>query len=92
MSKNGAVLSVLRVRSLIAFLCIALVLCVVGLRDARTQSASVRRITNTTEEGVSLNPGMSGDGRHIAFESTKDLAQAGGSGGFRALRATLTPT
>jgi uncharacterized protein YjdB len=82
---------VLRLRSSIVFLCIALVLCVIGLRGARSQSASVRRITNTTEEGVSLNPSLSGDGRRIAFESTKDLAGAGGSGGFRALRATLTP-
>ena len=90
MHKNGAVPPVLRIRSFIAFLCIALALCVIGLRGASSQSVSVRRITTTTEEGVSLNPSLSGDGRRIAFESTEDLAGAGGSSSFRALRATLT--
>ena len=61
-----------------------------GLRGVRSQSASVQRITNTTEEGINLNPSLSGDGRRIAFESTVDLAHAGGSDDFRALRATLS--
>src|SRR6185369_14744686 len=33
------------------------------------------------------NPSISGDGRMVAFESTEDLAAAGGSDHFRALRA-----
>ena len=31
----------------------------------------LRRITNTTEEGISHNPTISGDGRIVAFESRK---------------------
>jgi hypothetical protein len=46
-------------------------------------------VTNTTEEGINVNPSLSGDGQHIAFESTEDLAHAGGSDHFRALRADL---
>ncbi|HEX8652981.1 MAG TPA: lamin tail domain-containing protein [Pyrinomonadaceae bacterium] len=82
----------LRIRSFIALLCIALALCAIGLRGVQSQTITIRRITTTTEEGVSLNPSLSGDGRRIAFESTEDLARVGGSDSFRALRATLTNT
>ncbi len=50
----------------------------------------LRRITNTTEEGISTNPYLSGDGRVVAFESTEDIAGAGGSEAFRALRANVS--
>ena len=49
----------------------------------------LRRITNTTEEGINLNPSISGDGRFVAFESTEDIAHAGGAESFRALRANI---
>jgi len=65
----------------------ALVSCAVGIRLGHTQTTGLRRITNTTEEAISLNPTISGDGRIVAFESTEDLAAAGGSDHFRALRA-----
>ena len=79
----------LRVRPLLIIAGVLLVLCGVGLRGVRSQSGTLRRITNTSEEGLSLNPSLSGDGRHLAFESTVDLAGAGGSDRFRALRADL---
>jgi hypothetical protein len=60
-----------------------------GLWSARSQTGGLRRVTNTTEEGVNVNPSLSGDGRRISFESTKDLAGAGGNG-FHALRADLS--
>jgi uncharacterized protein (TIGR03437 family) len=50
----------------------------------------LRRITNTTEEGISINPTISGDGRIVGFESTEDLAGAGGGQSFRAIRANLS--
>ena len=50
----------------------------------------LRRITNTTEDGKSFSPAISGDGRIVAFESTEDIANAGGSEGFRALRANVS--
>ncbi|HEY3041514.1 MAG TPA: lamin tail domain-containing protein [Pyrinomonadaceae bacterium] len=49
----------------------------------------LRRITNTTEEGINTNPALSGDGRFVAFESTEDIAGAGGNEGFRAIRANV---
>src|SRR6266550_3760896 len=50
----------------------------------------LRRITNTSEEGTSINPSMSGDGRIVAFESTEDIAGAGGFESFRAIRANIS--
>lgn len=48
----------------------------------------LRRVTITTEDVLNLNPSLSGNGRFIAFESTFDLAVAGGNG-FHALLADL---
>src|SRR6266699_1564893 len=64
------------------------VLCLLGARSTQTQSP-LRRITNTTEEGININPSISGDGRILAFESTEDIAGAGGSDHFRAIRANV---
>ena len=47
-----------------------------------------RRITQTPEENISLNPSLSADGGQIIFESTADLANAGGQG-FHAIDATM---
>ena len=74
-------------RSLFVFL-LVVSLGLLAWQTARMQSAPLR-ITNTTEEGISLNPSISGDGRIVAFESTEDLAQAGGSESFRAIRADI---
>src|SRR5205807_6435749 len=63
-------------------------LCLISLKRAQTQS-NLRRITYTTEEGINLNPSISGDGRNVAFESTEDIAGAGGSDRFRAVRANV---
>jgi uncharacterized repeat protein (TIGR01451 family) len=57
-------------------------------QSARTQSP-LRRITNTSEEGISINPSISGDGRVVGFESTEDIAGAGGVESFRAIRANV---
>ena len=76
-------------RTLPLILAVAVVLCLIGPRRARTQSAGLRRITNTSEEGININPSISGDGRTIAFETTEDLAGAGGSDHFRAIRANV---
>jgi uncharacterized protein (TIGR03437 family) len=81
---------VLRLRPLAAFLSLALALCLLGLWSARSQTGGLRRVTTTTDEGININPSLSGDGRRIAFESTEDLAQAGGADRFRAIRADLT--
>jgi uncharacterized repeat protein (TIGR01451 family) len=80
---------VTKVRILALILACASALCLIGLRGARTQSTSLRRVTNTTEEGINLNPSISGDGRILAFESTEDIASAGGTDHFRAIRANV---
>lgn len=74
-------------RSLFVFLVVAS-LGLLAWQTARMQSP-LRRITNTTEEGISLNPSISGDGRFVAFESTEDVAHAGGAESFRAIRANV---
>jgi uncharacterized repeat protein (TIGR01451 family) len=66
------------------------VLCLFGLRSGQTQSPVPRLVTSTSEEGMNLNPSISGDGRILAFESTEDIAGAGGSEHFRAIRANVT--
>lgn len=78
-----------RPRILALILAGATALCLVGLRGARTQSIGLRRITNTTEEGININPSISGDGKVLAFESTEDIAGAGGTDHFRAIRANV---
>jgi Tol biopolymer transport system component len=65
----------------------AVILCAVGIHRGWTQSIALRRITNTSEEAININPSISGDGRIVAFESTEDLAAAGGTDHFRAIRA-----
>lgn len=55
-----------------------------------TDSLSLSRITNTTDEVLNLNPTISGDGSYIAFESTQDLADAKRPVGFQAVRAKLS--
>ncbi|MGH9971154.1 MAG: lamin tail domain-containing protein [Pyrinomonadaceae bacterium] len=52
-------------------------------------TAALRRVTNTGEEVINLNPSLSGDGRYVGFESTANLAVIGGGSGFRAVRADL---
>src|SRR5205085_8488497 len=78
-----------RKRTFVLIVLAALVVCFVRLRDARMQSSTLRRITNTSEEGINLNPSISGDGRTVGFESTEDVAGAGGTDHFRAVRANI---
>jgi uncharacterized repeat protein (TIGR01451 family) len=68
---------------------VVVALCLLGLRVTTSQTGGLRRVTNTTDEGININPSLSGDGRRIAFESTEDLAHAGGSDHFRTIRADL---
>ncbi|HEX3143474.1 MAG TPA: lamin tail domain-containing protein, partial [Pyrinomonadaceae bacterium] len=79
-----------RQRLFVLIVLATLVVCLVRVRDARMQSSTLRRITNTTEEGINLNPSISGDGRTVGFESTEDVAGAGGTDHFRAVRANIT--
>ncbi|MEK6279606.1 MAG: lamin tail domain-containing protein [Acidobacteriota bacterium] len=68
---------------IVAFLCLML------WPSALTQSP-LQRITNTSEESINLNPSISGDGRVVGFESTDDVAAAGGVESFRAIRANVS--
>jgi Tol biopolymer transport system component len=82
---------VVRIRpSAIFLLLLAVALCLFGLRAGLSQSTVLRRVTTTTEDGININPSLSGDGRRIAFESTEDIAHAGGATSFRALRADIS--
>ncbi|MDT4968945.1 MAG: uncharacterized protein QOJ64_3682, partial [Acidobacteriota bacterium] len=78
-----------RLRSFALFAAIILSLCLLVLWRTSSQTGGLRRVTNTTEEGININPSLSGDGRRIAFESTEDVAHAGGTDHFRAIRADV---
>jgi uncharacterized protein (TIGR03437 family) len=77
----------LRYRRLLFSVFSAVVLCALVWQSARMQSQ--RRITNTTENTVSINPSLSGDGHVVAFESTENFTGTGGPEGFRAIRANV---
>lgn len=79
----------LRRTYLTSLLCIAVALCALDFRKASMQTDSLRRVTNTPEENLNLNPSLSGDGRHLAFESNADLAGTGGESGIRAFHGSL---
>ena len=76
-------------RQLATSLCITLALCL-WVSVVRSQNEMVRHLTVTPERSFNLNPTLSGDGRHIAFESTEKLAGAGSGAAFHTLRADLT--
>ena len=78
----------LRPRRFLLIVLVAAAFAVSLWQNAQTQS-TLRRITNTTDEGISFSPSLSGDGRILAFETTEDVAHAGGSEGFRAIRANV---
>ena len=73
-------------------ICVFLAAAAVGAgvwQSARMQSP-LRRVTNTAENGININPSLSGDGQVVAFESTEDIAGTGGPEGFRAIRANVS--
>ena len=53
-------------------------------------TSSIRRLTNTAETSLNLNPMLSDNGQIVAFESTEDVAGTGGGPSFRALRTRTT--
>ena len=73
-----------------SFILLGVVSLFVIFRQTARMQSPLRRITNTTEDGISTNPSISGDGRIVGFESTEDLAAAGGSESFRAIRANVS--
>ena len=75
--------------SLFTGLCLVLVAVPFSLRSVNS-TAMLRRVTTTGEEVLNLNPSLSGDGRIATFESSADLAGAGGGNGFRMIRADLS--
>jgi uncharacterized protein (TIGR03437 family) len=79
----------LRYTLLLTAFCLALVLYVQDSGSRSMQATALRRVTNTPEERLNLNPSLSGDGQHPAFESNADLANTGGASGFRAFHAEL---
>ncbi len=77
-----------RILSSLLFLFVVLSFAFPWLRTGES-SVLLRRVTHTPEGVINLNPALSGDGRHVAFESSEDLANAGSGQGFHALHATL---
>jgi uncharacterized protein (TIGR03437 family) len=80
-------------RTLTPTLIIFLVLSVlIIINPRRVKSTSIlRRLTNTTEQSINLNPSISDNGLAVAFESTSDLAGIGGNASFHTIRANFSP-
>src|SRR5919198_595647 len=75
----GAMPHMLRLKLFTSSLCLLLAFSLIGLRKSRAQTGPLlRRITNTSEEALSLNPSISGDGRYLAFASNRDLVGLNG--------------
>lgn len=74
-------------RTIRAFALLALCLCG-QIASPSSSDVVVRRLTFSAETALNLNPALSGDGRTIAFESSADLANAGGPPSFRVIRAS----
>jgi len=73
-----------RARRLSVAVVCAAALCLLAA-GVRSQSESIRRVTNTPAETLNLNPTLSGDGSRLAFESSADLAAAGTGVGFHVI-------
>jgi uncharacterized protein (TIGR03437 family) len=78
-------------RTFLIFISATFLLVIVLVWPQATHStAPLRRITSTPEYALNLNPSISGDGSTIVFESTEDLALAGGGPHIRTIRAELS--
>ncbi|MDQ3906777.1 MAG: hypothetical protein M3268_00360, partial [Acidobacteriota bacterium] len=69
--------------------CLTLALVCADAR-VRTQDPTPRRVTATPESATNLNPSLGGDGRHMIFESTADLAHASAAPQFLAYAADVS--
>jgi uncharacterized protein YjdB len=78
-----------RLRLFIALVSVVAALCTSAALVDSQSSLSLLRVTITSEEGINLNPSISGDGRMAAFETTEDVAGAGGRENFRAISAQV---
>jgi uncharacterized protein (TIGR03437 family) len=76
-------------RKIFFVVCCALtIVCASAL--VRSQSATSHRVTLTPERATNLNPSLSGDGRHLVFESTANLITSDEATKFRAFTADLS--
>jgi Tol biopolymer transport system component len=73
-----------RARRLSIALVFAAALCLLAA-GVRSQSETIRRVTNTSAEVLNLNPSLSGDGSRVVFESSADLSASGAGGGFQVI-------
>src|SRR5262245_1913046 len=55
-----------------------------------SSTSSLRRLTNTAEQAVNLNPSLADEGTIVAFESTADLAATRSDPGFHTVRFDLS--
>jgi uncharacterized protein (TIGR03437 family) len=78
-------------RKALFFAAITLVIALILLRPLQgTSTSTLRRITNTDEQAVNLNPSLTDDGTGLVFESTADLAAVGSDIGFHSVRTDLS--
>jgi len=68
---------------------VSILLLFVSLPRSETASG-IRRLTNTPEHTLNLNPSLSDDGRTVVFESSSDVfGNGGGAPSFHGIRADV---
>ena len=72
-----------------AVLIVVLVTFSLAVRQGKTVE-TIRRLTNTPEQSLNLNPVLSDDGSVVVFESTSDLANVGESNSFHFVRSNVS--
>ena len=76
---------------ILSFFSLTILLSVLLLHPRPGESSSVfRRLTNTAEQSLNLNPILSDDGQIVAFETTADVAITGTSASVHTVRGRVT--
>ncbi len=76
-------------RLTVCFLVACFLLVVIFAPPEAESFAELKRLTNTPEHALNLNPTLSDDGQTVVFESTADLAETRETASFHALRMKL---
>src|SRR6185369_1290337 len=79
----------LRVKVL-AFFSLAIVFTLLLMPRLTGSQSFVRRLTNTPEQALNLNPFFSDDGHTVVFETTADISSTGGDASFRVVHADVS--
>src|SRR5690242_4542615 len=78
-------------RTKVCFLTVAVLLIaiLVFIPSRASSNSNVVRLTNSSQQGMSLNPSLSDDSRVVVFETSANFFSAAPSDGFHAIHADV---